>query len=84
VRKAPTQSADPINDVVREVIAAFSGAKAEWRTVSKMASTVARGTSVRDALKRLGDAVKPRKNADGNIEYRISGGAMNCSPAPAR
>jgi hypothetical protein len=91
VRKTPTQSADPIDDVVREVIAAFSGAKAEWRTVSKMASTITRAeSSVRDALKRLGDAAKPRKNADRNIEYRINGErneplvrASPTEPAPA-
>jgi hypothetical protein len=91
VRKAPAQSADPIDEVVREVIAAFSGAKAEWRPVSKMWSTIKRAeSSVRDALKRLGDAAKPRKNADGSIEFRINGErnellarANPAKPAPA-
>jgi hypothetical protein len=72
-RKAPGQSADPIDDVARELIAKCSGVKSEWRSLAGMASIVSRPEpSVREALQRLG--AKTRKDAAGSPrEYRIDG-----------
>jgi hypothetical protein len=71
-RTAPVQSADPIADVARELIAKCSGPKSEWRSLAKTASIVQRAEpSVRDALSRLG--AKTTRGADGQHEYRIDG-----------
>jgi hypothetical protein len=75
-KKSPVQSADPIDDVLREVIAKC--ADGQRRTMSKMASMVGRAESaVREALKRLrdaqtGDVVMTSKGANG-LEYSIEG-----------
>ena len=66
-----SQSEDPIDDVLREVIAKC--ADGQPRTMSKMASIVGRAErAVRDALKRLGDAALTSRGANG-LEYGIQG-----------
>jgi hypothetical protein len=72
-KKTSTASRDPIDDVMRELIAKCAGLKAEWRTVAKMSSTVMLATSaIKEALKRLGGAVKTRDGGCGP-EYLIDG-----------
>jgi Protein of unknown function (DUF3102) len=68
-----TPAVDPIDDVAYEIIAKCDDSK--WRPSIKIASAVKRAeTSVREALKSLGDCVAQRKNENGEIEYRIERG----------
>jgi hypothetical protein len=72
-KKMSVHSRDPIDDVTRELITKCAGARAEWRTLAKMASiTLGAKSAIKDALKRLGDAAKMRA---GNMddEYLIEG-----------
>jgi ParB-like chromosome segregation protein Spo0J len=72
-KKKPVHSRDPIDDVTRDLITKCAGTKAEWRTLAKMASTtVVAKTAIKDALKRLGDAVKTRAG-DRDDAYLIEG-----------
>lgn len=68
-----TPTVDPIDAVVCDIIAKCSDGK--WRTTAKFAAVVKRTeTSIREALKSLGDCVAQRKNENGEIEYRIERG----------
>jgi DNA-binding transcriptional ArsR family regulator len=72
--RAPAPSAEPIDDVVRTLIAECSGP--EWCLVEELASIVGRKKDeVTEALKRLRNdgLVEDHKRADGRFEYRISG-----------
>jgi hypothetical protein len=73
VKKTPVHSRDPIDDVTRELITKCAGPKAKWLTLGKMSSTIMRAkAAIKDALKRLGDAVRTRRG-DGDDEYLIEG-----------
>jgi hypothetical protein len=55
-KKTPVQSADPIEDVVRKLVAECNDG--EWRSLTKMAQVVeAPKSTVREAIDRLGMAV---------------------------
>jgi hypothetical protein len=72
-KKTPGHSSDPIDDLTRELIMKCAGPKAEWRTLDRMASTTRVASSaIKEALKRLGDAVKTRAG-DRDEEYWIEG-----------
>jgi hypothetical protein len=72
-RKTKPVSADLIDDVVRELIAKCSGPNAKWRTATQMSMTTMRAASaVKEALGRMGDAVKTHEGANGP-EYLIDG-----------
>jgi hypothetical protein len=71
-RKTPFHSSDPIDDVTRELITKCAG-HVEWRTMTKMSSTTMFAASaIKEALTRLGDAVKTRPG-DSDDEYWIEG-----------
>jgi ParB-like chromosome segregation protein Spo0J len=72
-KKFPVHSRDPIDDVARELITKCAGPKAKWRTLDGMSSNIEVAKSaIKDALKRLGDAVKTRPGDKGD-EYLIEG-----------
>jgi hypothetical protein len=72
-KKALVQSRDPIDDVTRELITKCAAPKAEWRTLDRMSSIIQRAkNAIKDALMRLGDAVKTRVGDKGD-EYLIEG-----------
>jgi hypothetical protein len=72
-KKAPVKSRDPIDDVTRELITKCAGPKAEWRTLDGMSSaTMFAKSAIKEALDRLGDAVKTRAG-DRDVEHLIEG-----------
>jgi hypothetical protein len=72
-KKMPVHSLDPIDDVTRELITKCAGPKAVWRTLDRMASTTrVAPTAIKEALKRLDDAVKTRVGDKGD-EHLIDG-----------
>jgi hypothetical protein len=72
-KKTRVHSRDPIDDVTRELITKCAGPKAEWLTLDRMSSITKRAKgAIKDALKRLGDAVKKRVGDKGD-EYSIDG-----------
>jgi hypothetical protein len=59
--------------VTRELIAKCAGTKAEWRTLDKMSSiTILAKSAIKEALERLGDAVKTRAGGR-DLEHWIDG-----------
>jgi hypothetical protein len=69
----PVYSRDPIDDVTRELITKCAGPMAEWRTLDRMSSKTMRAKgAIKDALNRLGPAVKMRLGDKGD-EYLIDG-----------
>jgi ParB-like chromosome segregation protein Spo0J len=72
VKKTPVHSREPIDDIVtRELITKCAGPK--WLTLGKMSSTIRRAKApIKDALNRLGDAVKTR-TGNRDDEYLIEG-----------
>jgi ParB family chromosome partitioning protein len=73
VKKTRVPSHGPIDEVMRELITRCAGPKAEWRTRTKM-SWITRyaASAIKEALERLGDAVKTRPG-DRDDEYLIEG-----------
>ena len=72
-KKMPVYSRDPIDDVTRELITKCAGPMAEWRTLDRMSSKTMRAKgAIKDALNRLGPAVKMRLGDKGD-EYLIDG-----------
>ena len=71
--EAAKPAADPIDDVVREIVAQC--ADGEWRSLAKIATMVRRAEdAVLKALKALGKlGVAERKNSEGKHEYWIAG-----------
>jgi hypothetical protein len=71
--QAPAPSADPIDDVLRTLIAECSGSKAGWRT-DRVTAAICGGIAigvVKDALIRLG--ARTQRALDGNFVYWIDG-----------
>jgi hypothetical protein len=72
-KRTPVHSRDPIDDVTRELIMKCAGPKSGWRSLDRMSSTTMLAKrAIKDALGRLGDAVK-RRGDDGDAEHLIEG-----------